>query len=527
MIETLSPREILEKVRQSRPRDKRCLGNRDLYNGDHWGNGKYWVGPMPDDDAPERERQEVLKTIERNFVSQNVVEEVVNRHIAALLGRDPTWAVTHGKVAMPEEGKNPSAQQRSAMELVAEADAVLTAWWNYHNATELMSSVAVTGLLERYALVRALIPTAVLEDNGTLEAETPKDAVRYIYIEEVDAETGGVYRHPETFERCAVLGLGKPTVTGYEEAEVAFFEDDDTVLLHTAKFDSTLEDLMTPDADDVDFVYLNLARTLTMYEFRINALISPQIRQCQMQLNKTLSMMAHNTDVAGFMQQIMLNAQMPGHYEKDPVTGKDKFIVDKVRAGAGVVQFFVGVESDDADGKTTYASPQAIFRQPVPVATFTETNDAWTRAILREARQLHALTTGDANSSAASRIQALADFLVSILPTKIRLDALGRWMAKTVLGMCAEIAGDPGRYADLDIEFSSIIDLGPLTPEEMQAILQLVAADMLSREEGMTRLRVADPAGEWKRILAEKQARAEISTNVGSALMERFTDGDV
>jgi hypothetical protein len=482
---------------------------------------------MPDDDAPERERLEVLRTIERNFVSQNVIAEITDRHIAALLGRDPSWTVTHGKIAMPTEGENLNAEQRAAAELIAEADAVLTAWWNYHNATELMSEAAVTGLLERVAVLRALIPNAVLEDNGTLDAETPQDAVRFIYIEEVDANAGGIYRHPETFQRCAVLGLGKATLTGYEEAEVVFFDEDDTILMHTDKFDATLEQLMTPDADDVDLVYLNLGHVLTMYELRINPLISPQIRQCQMQLNKTLSMMAHNTDVAGFMQQIMLNAQMPGHYEKDPVTGKDKFVVDRVRAGAGVVQFFVGVESDDAAGNTSYASPQAIFRQPVPVGTFTETNEAWSRAMLREARQLHALTTGDAPMSAASRIQALADFLVSVLPTKVRLDSLGRWIARTVLGMCAEIAGDPGRYADLDIEFNTIVDLGPLTPEEMQAILALVSADMLSREEGMTRLRVADPAGQWKKILAEKQERATISTNVGSALMERFTDGEV
>jgi hypothetical protein len=119
---------------------------------------------------------------------------------------------------------------------------------------------------------------------------------------------------------------------------------------------------------------------------------------------------------------------------------------------------------------------------------------------------LHAAIAGDATASGKSRQQAMADFLTSLLETAAEVNALGRWLLETVLSLTALFSGQPGRYDGLRATFDCRLDVGPLDPQDVQQVINLVNNKLLSHETGMARVRVDDVDAEQTRINAESDA---------------------
>ena len=75
--------------------------NQKFYQGDHWQDGAGWSGPMPEPEHPLF--RDLLLEIRRGFVSKNTISEVVKRHVAGVLGREPAWSLALRRPLAEEE----------------------------------------------------------------------------------------------------------------------------------------------------------------------------------------------------------------------------------------------------------------------------------------------------------------------------------------------------------------------------------------------------------------------------------------
>jgi hypothetical protein len=256
-------------------------------------------------------------------------------------------------------------------------------------------------------------------------------------------------------------------------------------------------------------------------------LIGEQVRQQQKLLNLAKTMLARNVVVGGFLERVLLNAQVPGTWSRDAATGEETFTAGTFSVGAGTTNFFAGVPIVDTEGNTTgYANPSVVYRDPVPVSTFVETEQHAYRGILSETRQMHALISGDAAASGESRKQALYDFTMSLMDTAEEVERALRWLLETVLNLAAVFSGEPGRYVGLRVNAMARIDVGPLSADDQRALTELVGARLMSRRKAMARLGIDDPDAEEQQIEQEQeQQRQQARLSLGEAMMQFDRNG--
>jgi hypothetical protein len=463
--------------------------NAQFYNGDHWQAGGGWIGPRPS----AKDASDALLEIQRAFVSQNAVAETVDRHVGGVIGREPAWSLT---VSRPlAEGEEPTDEEQA---LIAEAEAALTTWWDERGAHELLQQVCSTLLSASRAPLRLYVPDGERDAAGVIPAGDLPTSLARIFAEALAPEQATVLIDKRTMRPGGLYT--------YEEdkkaiAELSAVDRDDvnraTVLRVLGR---------NEEAEEYRFA---LGGRLLHYELKRRTLVSPQVRQQQKLLNLALTMLGRNVVQGGFLERLLLNAQLPGRYEEDAQGGK-KFVPDpNFQIGPGRTGFLQGAPIRDEQGRvTSYATPSVVYRDPVPVDTFGDTKVAALDGIYAETHQRHALISGDAASSGESRRQALADFIVDLGRTKPQLDRAGRWLLETALSLASVFMGQAGRYDGLRAVFACRIDPGPTSADELRLVMELVAARLLSRETGMHRAGVDDVDAEQTRIGQETATAA-------------------
>ena len=161
---------------------------------------------------------------------------------------------------------------------------------------------------------------------------------------------------------------------------------------------------------------LDLNYGFTIVEVKMKPLTTPAIRGLQNGLNMVLTMMTRCTEQAGFLERILLNAQTPGTWVEDTVTGDDIFIPSSspMYTGAGSVNYVNGIPTSKANGDEDYTNPEVVFREPVDTKTFIDTANYFVKLIYNSLNQGHILAVDDGNISGSSRIQLKEDFKKSI-----------------------------------------------------------------------------------------------------------------
>lgn len=469
--------------------------------GDHWQGGAGWVGPSPV--AGDPSAAQVMSEIARAFISRNALREVVQRHTAALIGHEPAWSLTLRRFLAENEQPNADEQAR-----IAEAEAALTAWWDERGAHQLVQAAAATLLWAERAALRLYVPRGLLVDGAIPPGELAEQLAR-IYLDAPAPAQAELRTDPDTQRRAGVY-LFQEGRTVY--AEVCAVDDADGM---------TVLRVLGPDGL-VDESRLDLGGRLLLHEATRAALITEPMRQHQKLLNLARTMLGRNVVLGGFLERVLLNAQVPGHYETDSASGLQRFVAEPFRVGAGTTNFLMGAELRDATGQITgYANPSVVYRDPVPVDTFERTSDSAYRSILAEAQQLHAMLSSDASASGESRRQAMADFLQSLLLTQPALERLVRWLLETTLALAAYAAGVSDRYADLRAVVTCRLDPGPIPADELRLVIDLVAAQIISRQTAMARAGVADTDAETALVTAEQQA----SATLGDQVLRAFDGG--
>jgi hypothetical protein len=529
----------LNKAREQIPVDTDVPGmiggyaiNRRLYDGDHWldgvdgsTDGAGWIGPRPS--ATETDYQSVLTEIRRAFISKNAVREVVERHIGGVVGQEPSWKLTPrralGKVPKkrdippaaptPAEGDDPDVEELpddavqmvdeepnpAEQALIDEAETALTEWWDVRGAHGIIQDVIGTLLLARRGILRLFVPPGLTETNKqTGGLEIPKNdlaqSLARIYIEGPDPTQATVVTDKPT-QRQAGIHIYRDEESKVDKAELVYLNDQGQTIIRI--LDNTDAGAATAPLD--------LGGRLTIYEMKRAALVTPQVRQQQYLLNMACTMMGRNVVLAGFLERILLNVQLPGVYEGEGVDRR--FVPDTFRVGAGTTNALMGATYVDEMGITRMATPSVVYRDPVPVDTFVATKaDAYT-SILEETDQLHAQISGDATASGESRKQARADFEMSLLDTQEQVNRAGRWLLETLLAMAAAFSGQPGKFAELRAVFECRIDTGPMGADDQSQVRENVKAGLMSEETGMARIGIDDVDAELERIAAERDTR--------------------
>jgi hypothetical protein len=522
---------------------------RKFRQGDHFQEGAAWTGMRAAPDDPNA--KDVTERLRRLFTSSNKIAEIVRRHRDAAVGTSPNWTLTPserggrlrrfisaslskvrralkaaaatisgatGAGGADQPAQTPPADE--VVERVALVDAALVEWWDKRQAHEKFKKAIDRYLYCGRGSLRFFIPPALVNPDGSLKSNKPRtleEALDLIHIAAPEPDRCRLVTDEETQARAGIFIVEADTERD-KMAELTYLLPDGRTVVRVVRpgdearlpgpvgvTDAPAPEAVPPGRQ----IVVDLGGRLTMFEIETDEpLVSEQIIQHNQLLNLAMTHCGHNVLEAGFSELFLFNVQMPTKEVADPnsPTGKREVEETTIQRGYGAFNRFVGVRSKRADGNGyEYATPSAEWKEPSPIATFADTKRLAYTNILEEAQQLHALLAGDAAPSGESRIQALADFVVSLKGTKTQADAMGLWMLETALRLAAWLMGDASQFDDLVLSFDTKIDTGRLTPAERTALLSEVERRLRSRQSAMILLGIDDPDAELRQIEQESQ----------------------
>lgn len=492
-IQSVSDAEVLV----ARTDADKVQSNLDFYYGDHWQEGAGWAGPMPASSSSEYAT--IYAEVRRGFVSKNTIKEAVDRAVNGVLGREPKFTLSYEVEGSKREQKR----------ILKEADTMVKRWMKDKEFKKFIQKALRNALLSGKSTLRVFIPAGLL-NNGQIEVD-PSNPLQLLYLDAPTPLSSTIITDDSTRERVAIFMGTALDEIGRERkvAEVSY-------LLPVQNEDGKryTEIAILPERGIAEYAQLDLDGKLMMFELEMPRLITEQIRSLQMLQNLNLSMMQRNSVLGGFLERMILNGQLPGHYEDDG-TGGQVFIRDEFAVGAGTVNAINGVPVMDENGNVRgYTSASVVYRDPVAVTTFLEAKDAAYRGILEESQQLHALLSGDAITSGDSRRQALAAFISSLRIPKGVVESAIEWLVETVLMAAGTFSGDADRFRGIKAKSECKLDFGAISAGEVDLLERMVRVGIIGLETARERYGIED--------LEEEQRRVEDGLSTVNAAIDTF-----
>lgn len=470
-----------------------------FWRGDHWQCGSQWVGPWPDPlTSKPKEIAVVRLEIERQFASSNIIKEIVERAAGGLLGREPAWNFV--PVAEVPDGQQ---VPRETQILIDEAEAALTKWFDDKGVLSHLVSILQSFILTSSGQGRLFVPVGKLVDgtetgSKLIPAGTSFEDLlsKYLWFEAVPCDKGTVYEDPATMDTIGVFHQKGDRELGLEEmAEVTYVEDGFTVIKR-----------FTRDRNAATELKLQIGGWPMMFGMRQDfPLCTDQVIQQQNAFNMTMTMCSRNIVLGGFLERVIMGAKIPGRLITDGEGNEVWEMDDGFQIGGGHTTFLAAEEISDGKDGVKATTPSISYREPVPTTTFQQAGFMWYSTMLNEARQAFVLMNTDGEASGISRLVARTDFARSLFLAKFQLDKLIRQLLESVLRIAALIGGTPKKYDSIKAISTVKIDLGPLTPEEIKVVMELVKAEMISAETGRVLLQVEDPDAEKTLIMGERK----------------------
>lgn len=543
IFDTLTTKEATDVVNAAQSEGMDVT--RQYIEGEHWQEGGGWIGPHPADS--DHDKITMWDEIARIFTSRNALGEIVKRHAGGVVGKPPMWTLT---VARPlEDGEEPSEEEQRMIE---EATAALKSWWDRRKVHALLREATAVMLWAGRPVARsplrlyvppgrlkpaASAPAPVQGDVPLDEAATGEDtdntsesagdvvvvagtigeALDLIFPKRAEPEQATVAIDEDTQAEVGIYTYEVPGSGGNRIRVELTYLDEGTVFERrndtgdVVRYPATVVRTIEPDGT-TRRVRLDLGGRLTMFEMARDPLVTPQMEQAQRALNFALTMVPRNVETGGFLERIMLNAQMPGEWETDPSGRRVKFKPSPYITGAGTTQFLQGQEVEQPDGSTTLASPSVQFREPIQITASKDAQALHYEHILDESSQSHVLISGSATPSGKSREEARAEYVQSLEDSAMVVNACGRWIIETPLALAEVFIGKPGFYTSrLRAEFQCRIFRGPLSTGEQEQNRSNVGARLMSRETAMQLNGIDDVDGELARIDIEPGASIDIT----------------
>lgn len=491
--------------------------NRAFYDGDHWQDADGWIGPQPaSDDADYSTATELL---EEGFTSRNVIAEVSERHASGVVGRAPhrTW---QDREERAEDVETPADVQRAILQATQLMDG-----WRRTCASTSLSAIAplddalweavITLLLAERAPMYLYIPPGALvrgEDGSPLlPSGGLAEQLKRIRVRFPAPSSCRVITDPDTLRQ---IGVYVYQVDEKQRADLTYLDDKDQTVLRTVG-----EDVRGEDAKPVT---RNLGGRLLMHEMTRPLFITEQVRQGQRALNLALSMIPRNVTTSGFLERVLMNAQLPGHFEVDG-NGNRRFVAEPFKIGPGTLNSFQGSEMYDKDGKFTgYANASMHWRDPVPIDASAGAVKAHEAAILAEVDQRHVALADVADASGYARLLARAEFIASMLRTGKSANGALTWLEETPLALAEANAGGRERLTTLVRSQAEVrIDAGPISPEEANVVKEMRSEGLLSDETARVMIGMENPGAESERVKAQ---RLEMGSREEAEVIKAYVD---
>lgn len=504
--------------------------NRAFFQGDHWQNGDGWIGPHPELGAAGF--QDTMTEIANIFTSKNVIREATIRHSLGVAGRNMQWGFTPVRELAADD--KPTTEEQTAID---EATKLMRSWIQARKFQTLLRDATCTLLLSERAALRITVPPGLAdkdaEGNLVIHTSSIEEGLSFVYVEHplpdnatvaLDNDTkteAGLWRYTakqEAEAEVAALAEGGAQIAdpteGEEQEYVAICYIDEEGMTVTRIY---LDGAKAEDTESQ--AVLDLGGRLPMFEMRRAVLITMQVQQGQRALNLAESMIPRTAVTAGFMERLLIDAQLPGEPEVDSEgnpTGR--WISKPFYVGAGTTNFVQSTEYMDEDGKTKRANASVHFREPVAATGPIAASDKHYRAILDETGQLHVVMSGDANASGASRMSSRIEYLSTLQLTSGEVEAAWRFVVDTALATAEALANQPGAYTKLiRCTAQCRLDSGPISGPERTAI-EASIGKTISQETAMALLNVEDIEAEQARMAEDPLSRATLGKAVGDAL---------
>lgn len=490
--------------------DTELIETNELFvDGDHWQDSDGWVGPhpQPGDDGFD----ETMTEIEKAFTSRNVISEVVERHTSFVLGKEPRWSLVPRRPL--KEDEEPSNEEQT---LIDEAEAALTMWWDERKLHAVLQNLVRQVLWAERSAFRLYVPSGMLTRREAAQGRTVtvvratklEEALAKLWPDHPSYDQSTVVEDPDTKLLCGVFLYSGNVDGSIDSAELSYVLGEQTVIRQVG------------ETDDREF-RLNLGRRLPMYEITRPLLITEQIQRAQRALNLACSMLPRNVVTGGFLERVLLNAQMPGHWEKDTDGNPTRFVPEAFATGAGTTAFVSGIEVTDELGKRSLTSPDVKWREPIPVDASIAAKQEHYKDILEEAKQGHIIAGTDSKLGWKSREQLRADSDKALQLTRTPTESAGRWLLETALAMAEAFMGQPGKYTGkLRAEFMCLASSGPISMDEAKDNRDASNGGYLARATAMERNGVDDVDAELSRINNEVGARIDLAVKQAEALLK-------
>jgi hypothetical protein len=467
--------------------------------GDHWQKNAGWLGPRPKvTDETATLVNDVLAEIERTFISQNLIAECVSRHVNAVsVEPNITMTITRelgvGADGQPEQ---PSDDENKRIRLV---NAAITNWMDSRKLNDNIIKAVTNAIATGRGVLRLYIPNSSsqvgLDGQPFIPQGELKNVMARIGITSPSPTSAGV-----------LLDMNDDPQAAY----LSFLEIDETKLTETKRLEiQTLEGKNTIVEVETQTGF-NTARyplegVFLTYEINCTALVTPQIVSLQKLVNKTLTMMSKNVDVAGFIESTILNGELP-FVEIDDLANPGQKIrkIVGMKSGPAIKNFIAPAQVQLPDGTWTTTPASQHDRLPVQVTTFVDTLYQAETSLYKEFKQLHVLMGNDAGASGRSRIQALNDFRSSVRVTVKALEAAYRWLFAVLVKLAAYFEGNATAYDDLRPMVSITPEIMFVDADEIRVLIEMHEKGLLSRESAMlASQRVTDPQAEREALKRE------------------------
>lgn len=536
----------------------RVKDNALLYAGDHWLNGRGYIGAPPDPFDPHA--GDLWARLHRSFASYNAIKEVTDRMVGCVLGQVPDYGMTVRRARrrvpkmIPDPAFNPDPLNPSAEaplipdpsgatvlealkpeeeKKIQEAAAALEVFYSTQKPLRWLKKIFRARLLQGRAYGRLFVPPKFRAGGRVGFAADFNEAVRRIFISQPEIEDAVCLTDEETRDELAVTKYkrdeGKKEVfeLSFTESGLTFIATIEKTapselvnrtplaLLPASPLAEELTEgvlLANVPPDNISDP-LDLGGRLTIFEMAGEPLISEQVRSQNASLNLNLTMSNHVTVENGFREIATTNVEVETvRVRDDRAPGGFREVPKRAKRGAGIIHNFMSVSlgTDERTGVEQVAPTTIEAFDPVSLDNFDTGQNMFRRNILSEVHQLWALITGDAAPSGESRIQAMADFVIFALDFQEECDDAGAWLIETVLYWAAILAGKPGYFSDLRANFKTRLYLGRLTPAEKTLLMSEVDKRLRSRESYQLAADVSsDPAEENARIEREEAQSIE------------------
>lgn len=474
--------------------------NRKFYDGDHWQGGEGIAEALP---PPSHiTYQTVKRGIARMFTSENHIKEVVNRRRDGVLGQPVRWRMVDRSAV--EKASSPTEQESTALR---ELNASMREWYVQKHVHEALREFVRIGSLEDKAYLRIIIPSGRLRDAAKID--TIDEALDLIYVEALGRNEMTFVRDRLTNNKAGIFaysddpeaGPTDPIATGRSQktAEICWVDlpSGMTVLRRVRSGMAALRGKGgSAPIIELEEVEIDLGRRMTMYEGTGMLLVDEPVRQQQRAVNTTLTHMLVDSRSSDFRQRIFLNAQPIGSIIKDPETGNETTVAATTVAGLDTDLFLRGVEEELADGSIRIKDAEVRTIEPGSAQRYRDGIATYRAGLYRDTHQLHIELSQLSTSTGDARQQAMSDFELDLKFMKGRVDGAGRWLLMTVYLLAQYLADQATDDSEFDVEFDSIITLGPVDPDTRRVLAEEVRLGTRSRRTAMAEANIEDPDAE-------------------------------